>query len=395
MHPSARLKRSLGLALVTFYGLGTIVGAGIYVLVGEVARVSGEDLPWAFLLAGVIAGLTGACYADLCGRFPRAAGAALYVDRAFGRPGLSLLTGALILATGIISAAAISRGFVGYLNLYIALPDTVAIIGLCLVMGLVTSVGIRESAWVISAITLLEVSGLLLVAGLTGNGEPRSLSLDLAPGPVMLGAFLAFYAYIGFEDMVNLAEEVVEPRRVLPRAVLLAIGLSSLLYMMVSIAAVRHVDLQGLADSSSPLALMIGNHEAAARVLGMIGVIAVSNGALTQIITGSRLLYGLARRRLLPRLFGSVHPRTRTPLLSTWLVVIAIASLAVFLPVATLARITSAIMLVIFMLVNLSLIRVQRRAGPVVGFRVWTWVPWLSLALNTALLAYQLAGWSG
>jgi amino acid transporter len=278
---------------------------------------------------------------------------------------------------------------VGYLALYVNVPDTAAILGLCLLMGLVTSAGIRDSATLIAGITLLELSGLLLVITLAGSGEPRELPPSVPVGAVLLGAFLAFYAFIGFEDMVNLAEEVREPERVLPRAILLAILGASLLYLLVTGAAVRFVDLGELARSDSPLALMIGDHPRAQQLLGAIGLVAISNGALTQIIMGSRVLYGMGRRGLMPALFSRVNPVTRTPLVSTWTLVVLVAAFAVFLPLAALAKITSAIMLVIFVLVNLTLIRVHRRAGPAPAFRTWRWVPWLSLSVNVALLAYQ------
>lgn len=396
MDPATPLKRNLGLPMVTFYGLGTIVGAGIYALVSEVAHTSGTQLPWAFLTAGVIAALTGGSYAELCSRYPKAAGAVLYVDKAFRRPRLSITIGVLVLLTGIVSAAAICNGFVGYLEVYINVQHSLAITVLCLLMGTMATIGIRESAWAISLITLVEVAGLLLVIGLTSSGDPvvaqPTDALASGPGTLVLGAYLAFYAFIGFEDMANLAEEVVDPTRILPRAILMAIGISILLYVAIALTAIRYVDLNALQESRSPLALMVAGHPWAVKLMGIVGIIAITNGALTQIIMSSRVIYGMAQRKLLPVLFGHVNPTTQTPVLSTWLVTGAILAFALWLPLVTLAKITSAVILVIFVVVNLALLRVKfdtgRKQDP--PFRVWTWVPLLGLLLNLALLGYQL-----
>jgi APA family basic amino acid/polyamine antiporter len=396
----ASLQRQLGLPLVTFYGLGTIIGAGIYVLVSEVAHVSGTMMPLAFLVAGVTASLTGLCYAELCSRFPHAAGAVLYVDKAFRRAWLSQLTGLLVLLTGIVSAATISRGFVGYLDLYWHIDTSLAIIGLCLVMGTITSLGIRESAWAITLITLLEIAGLLFVLSFVTTGQAvteQAQEVQMSGlGPVALGAFLAFYAFIGFEDMVNLAEEVHEPETNLPRAIVLSIGVSGVMYVAIAVTAVRFIDLTELAASNSPMAVMVGNSPTAVAAIGVIGMVAISNGALTQIIMASRMLYGMAQRQLLPASFGKINARTQTPVLNTWLVTFVILGFALWLPVVTLAQLTSFIMLVIFALVNVALLRVKARATgdhPAPVFTVPAWVPIAGLIANSCLLGYQIWAW--
>lgn len=392
----AALNRYLRLPLVTFYGLGTIVGAGIYVLISEVARTSAGAMPLAFLLAGLIATLTGASYAELSTRFPHAAGAALYVDKAFRRPALSVTTGVLLLLTGIVSAATICNGFVGYLEVYLSVDHSLAIIGLCLIMGAIATVGIRESAWTIGLITLLEVFGLILVVLVASRGEPienpPALAIPTGPGALFLGAYLAFYAFIGFEDIVNLAEEVVDPQRTLPRAILISLGVSILLYLAIALTALRYIDLVALQESRSPMALMVASSPLALKLMGLIAIVAITNGALTQIIMSSRLIYGMAQRKLLPGFFATVNQKTRTPIFNTWLVTAAILGFALWLPLVTLAKITSAIMLVIFIVVNLSLLRLKLDPGrnPNPPFRVWTWIPLLGVLLNLGLLGYQL-----
>lgn len=398
--PEISLQRHLGLPLVTFYGLGTIIGAGIYVLVSEVARVSGTLMPLAFLAAGIIAGLTGLCYAELCSRFPHAAGAALYVDKAFSRPALSQLTGFLVLLTGIVSAATISRGFVGYLDLYWHIDSRLAIVGLCLLMGMITSLGIRESAWAITLITLLEIAGLLFVLGFVASGQALEEQVDQVHvrglTPIVLGAFLAFYAFIGFEDMVNLAEEVRDPETILPRAINLSIASSAILYLAIALAAVRYIDLSVLAESTSPMAVMVGNSPGAVAAIGLIGMVAITNGALTQIIMASRMLYGMARRKLLPARFARINARTQTPVFNTWLVTATIMCFALWLPVVTLAQLTSSIMMLVFALVNISLLSVKTHASrdaSAPAFSVPRWVPLTGLIANLCLLGYQIVAW--
>jgi amino acid transporter len=265
-------------------------------------------------------------------------------------------------------------------------------------MGAITSVGIRESAWAITIITLLEVIGLFLVLGFTSWGQEPVAQVGplqmTGIEPLVLGAFLAFYAFIGFEDMVNLAEEVKNPRVNLPRAILLSIVISSLLYIAVSVTAVIYVDLAQLGASNSPLALMVSSHPGAVKTIGLIGIVAITNGALTQIIMASRMLYGMARRGLLPGVFAHVNRRTRTPLLNTWLVTLMIMGFALWLPIVTLASMTSAIMLVIFALVNLSLLKVKKAGifeDEAPSFQVWRWVPLAGLVINLCLLAYEAA----
>lgn len=392
---NAELQRRLGLSLVAFYGLGTIIGAGIYVLVGEVAGVAGPHIAWAFMLAGIIAALTGTCYAELSTRFPAAAGAVLYIDQAFSSKTLSQVTGALVMFTGIVSAATISRGFVGYLDLYVNIQDWLAIFLLCLLLGAIAILGVRESASAVALITVLEILGLVLVIVLVSR-TPLASGIKpvetFPPGTIVLGAFLAFYAFIGFEDMVNLAEEMKTAERDMPRAIFIAIGVSTLLYLGIAMVAARHTDLEELAVSGSPLAYMLGDNSLAVLAIGLIGLIAITNGALTQIIMGSRVLYGMARRDILPAVFGHVWARTSTPVLSTLAVTLAILVFALWLPLVVLAKLTSSIMLVIFALVNLALIRIKMTDTEQTSrhFRVPVIIPMLALVTNLGLLGFQL-----
>ena len=395
------LKRSLSLTLVTLYGLGNILGAGIYVLIGKVVANAGQYAPLSFLVASILAGLTAFTYAELSSRYPLSAGEAVYMQAGFNLKLLSSTVGLLIILAGIVSAAAISRGFVGYFHQFVPLSETLVIVLLVSVLGALAAWGIVESVWVAALLALVGVFGLLLVLWVAApTGEAiveglHSMTTSIALSDwhgIMLGGILAFYAYIGFEDMVNVAEEVRNPIVNLPRAILIALVISTLLYMAVAMVAITSVPLAELANSDAPLAFIYqratGNTPA---LISIIAMFAVVNGALIQIIMASRVCYGLSRQGWLPAMFSRVNQVTRTPLIATLLVSLSILIMALWLPVETLARGASLLLLMVFSLVNLALWRIKRRADLVpVRFSVPVWIPATGFVSSTAFMAYQL-----
>jgi len=404
MVETTELKRSLSLVQITFYGLGTILGAGIYVLVGKVAESAGLYAPMAFVIAALLAGFTGLSYAELAARHPKSAGEAVYVQDGLRFRPLSILVGFLIILTGIVSAATIANGFVGYLHVFIAVPDWLAITLLVLALGGLAAWGISESVMAASLITLIEVGGLLLILVVAGDNFatlPARLP-ELLPPPdaavwqgILLGAFLAFYAFIGFEDMVNVAEEVKDPTRILPRAILLTIAVSTVLYLLVALVAVLALPPAELSQSRAPLALIWERATGSPPVvIGLISLFAVVNGALIQIIMSARVLYGMSREGWLHAIFGRVHRRTRTPLVSTAVVTALVLVLALWLPIVTLAKATSFIILVVFALINLSLVRIKRRHPRPESIRTWPMaVPVAGFLTTTGFILFQLADW--
>ncbi len=392
------LKRSIGLGLLTLYGLGTILGAGIYVLIGEVARVAGTATPSAFLMAALLAGFTAFSYAELAARLPRSAGEAAYVREGFASPRLAQLVGWAVVATGLVSAATIARGFVGYLAVFVSLPPALVICVLVLLLGGLAFWGINESLRTAAVITGLEMAGLVLVCWaardeLGATGVSWTAFLPVTSGAtwagVLAGAFVAFYAFIGFEDMVNVAEEVRRPERTLPVAILLALVISTTLYMLVAIVATLSVPLQRLAASDAPLAEVVVAGGYSPTVIALISMLAVVNGALIQIIMASRVLYGMAAQGLVWSLLARVQRRTRTPHLATLAATAGVLALALVFPLETLARITSFIALAIFAAVNGALLSLKGRAGPS-PFTVPAAVPQIGLLLCSGMLLYQL-----
>ena len=401
MHQPAQLKRGLSLWLLVFYGLGNILGAGIYVLVGKVAGSAGLFAPIAFFVASLVAAFTALTYAELVARYPLSAGEAVYVQKGLRLPALSVAVGLLIVLMGSVSAATIARGFIGYLDILIELPDALAITLLVFVLGATAIWGIVESVSIAALVTLIELLGLGLVLAVAGDNLftiPDRLPELLPPmDPViwqgiMLGAFLAFYAFVGFEDMVNVAEEVRNPVRNVPLAILLALGITTLLYAAVSLAAVLTVTPEQLAASDAPLATVYEQATGSKPVvLSIISIFAVVNGALIQIIMSSRILYGMSRQGWLPALFGRVWSTTQTPVAATVAAAGTVLVLALWLPLVTLAKSTSFLVLIVFTLMNLSLLRIKLRDPHPEGIRVVPlWIPAGGIVASLGLLLFQL-----
>ncbi|MCC7046784.1 MAG: amino acid permease [Alphaproteobacteria bacterium] len=394
------LRRVLGVPLLVLYGLGVIIGAGIYVLVGPVIAVAGDFAPLSFLLAGAVAALIALCYAELAARFPEAAGAAAYVKEAFGSDLLSRLTGLAVGVVTLTSTGAVLRGSVGYAQFFVGLPAPAVIAGLAVAATAVACIGVRDSVSIAAAMTVVEIGGLVAViaagwSALPGPGAAAAAlpaqvaALDARA--VVLGAFLSFFAFIGFENMVNMAEETRDTQTTLPRALVASIALSTLLYVLVAGVAVGS---PAPLDGDTPL-LAVGAASGwfSRQGFAAVALVAVSNGILIEILMLSRLLYGMARRGWAPGFLGAVHPRTATPVAATLVAGGAVLALALAFDARFLAGATSAITLVVFAVVSAGLWRLQRRDPRGGGFRAPRPVPPLAALLCLGLVAAQL--WLG
>lgn len=391
------LKRSLSLGMLTLYGLGTTIGAGIFVFVGKVAGIAGVHAPLAFLVASLLAGLSAFSFAALSRRFPESAGEAAYVREGLRSQQLARLVGLFVVVTGIISSAAIVNGVTGYIAALVALDPALSVVIVVGSIIVIAAVGIGTSVTVAALISLAEIGALIVVigAGLHAKGTAAlAPSLPVVPlslagwAAVLSAAVLAFYAFIGFEDIVNVAEETQDAERTLPRAILLTLVFTLLLYVSVALVAGAIVPAETLAASGAPLVLVFERATGlSGDVLATVATISVLNGALIQTIMASRVLYGMGRRGMIPAALGRVNARTRTPLIATGVVGGTILVLALALPIESLARTTSFFALSIFVLVNLSLIALLRREGAGVSVQL---LPALGVAASTGLLAFQL-----
>ena len=395
------LEQALSLPLVVFYGLGTTVGAGIYALTGKVAGVAGMHAPLSFLMAAALAGFTALAFAELSSRLPYSAGEARFVATAFNSHRIGLVIGLLVVLAGAVSSATIINAFHGYLNDLIPIPRVPVVVATVAALVALACWGIRKSVSIAALMTVIEIGGLVLIIAVAGDSFaelPRRWAEFVPPPPgeawhgILFGSVLAFYAFIGFEDIVNIAEEVPGASRVLPTAIVLTLVLTTLLYFLVALVSVLSVPVERLAVSGAPLVLVYtsGGGEVSA-IINVIAFIAVINGALIQIIMGARVLYGLARMNDLPAIFGHVHPRTRTPVVATGTIGAVVLVLALFVPLIRLAETTAIILLAVFVVCNLALIRIKLRDPLPDGARSYPfWVPVAGALVSSGMLGYAL-----
>ncbi len=372
-----QLRRSLGFWALAIYGVGDILGAGIYALVGKVAGVAASASWLSFAIALGVAALTAVSYAELGGRFPKSAGESFFTEQAFRRKGLALVVGWLVLCSGVLSLATVSVAFGGYMTgLIPALPAPVTVVGILLLLAAINFRGMRESSATNIVATMIELTGLLIVivaGALFLEREPdASIARTIEAGgdtgwaTIARGSALAFFAFIGFEDMVNVAEEVKDPGRNLPKAILTALVVTGFVYLCVVLIATSVVPSATLSSSEAPL-LSVVQHSSSRipdRLFTLIALFAVANTGLLNFIMGSRLLYGMSRQGLLPSWLGEVHGGRRTPHWAILTVLLVALTLALSGSLTYLAGTTSLLLLLVFFVVNSSLAVIKRREGP-------------------------------
>jgi APA family basic amino acid/polyamine antiporter len=399
------LRRAIGPGLLFFFILGDMLGGGIYALVGEVGAEVGGAIWITFLVAFVLALLTAAAYAELVTKYPQAAGAALYVNKAFKVPFVTFMVAFAVMASGVTSASALARGFAGdYFKQFVDAPSTLIALAFLAAITIVNIIGISESVKVNATFTVIEVGGLLLIiligllALFGGDADPgRSLEFKGDSNPILLvaaGATLAFYALIGFEDSVNVAEEVREPSRVYPRALFGAMAVAGVVYLLVTFIASMVVPTGQLAGSSAPLleVVRVGPLGVPLRLFALIALFALANGALINMIMASRLLYGMANQGIVPRVFNRVLPGRRTP----WIAIAFTTVLAVILIVtgdlSILADTTVMLLLAVFAIVNVSVLVLRRDDVEHEHFRAPTFAPVLGLIVSLILITQNEQG---
>lgn len=400
--PEDKLHRTLGLPLLVLYGLGTVVGAGIYAVIGEVAAGAGVYTPLTFLVASVMALFSAMSLAELSARYPKSAGEAVFVREGFGSQPLSTLVGLLVVLSGIVSAATIVNGAVGYVQDLVSLDRALIVIGLVVLLGIIASLGVGQSVGIAAVISVIEVGGLLLVIW-SGRGELAGLPEVFASAPpldgsivttgILGGALLAFFAFIGFEDMVNMAEEVKDPVRTMPRAILLVLVLSSTIYLVLSLVIVASMDLDALRESKAPLADVFAHTSGLdGSAISMVAILAIINGGLIQIIMGARVIYGLTEQGSLPKVLGRINPVTRTPVIATVIVAGIVLALALTGTLSGLASVTSMLLLTVFTLINLALLRIKARGPSPDGVPDYPkLVPLLGALISGGFVVWKLA----
>jgi amino acid transporter len=398
------LMRTIGPAQMALYGLGSMLGAGIYGLIGKAAGQAGNAVWLSFVVALVAALLTAFSYASLGSRYPRAAGAAYVTERAYGFPLLSFMVGLALVCSGLTSIATQSQVFAANVAALFGIetiPVSWLALGFLLILTGIVFRGIRESMWVNVLCTLVEAGGLVLVVAVgasywgsvdyletpVGLGDPATLL-------IMQGAVLAFFAFIGFEDMYNVAEEVRHPERNLPLGLILAMATAALLYVAVAVTAVSVVPWEELAEAPGPITEVVSRAAPSISpvVFTAITLFAVANTALVNYVTASRLIYGMARQGLLPATLGNVHAGRRTPHYAIAALFLVLAPLALIGTITELAAATVLLLLLVFMVVNGALFILKGRGGETPGrFEIPRFVPALGALVCFILIVVRTA----
>ena len=361
----SELKRHLGLFHLTMYGVGLILGAGIYVLIGEATAFAGNSVWISFLLGIIAAMFAGLSYAELTALFPKAAAEYTFVKHAFKNNFLAFIIGWLTAITSMITAATVSLGFGGYLGQFIDLPITISAILLIGILSVVNFIGIKESTWANTIFAIITAGGLVLIIFLGMTFETTE-SIDYFEMPngttgIILAFVLIFFAFIGFEDMANVAEEVKRPKKTLPRAIILSVIITGIIYILVSLSVVRVVNWEKLGQSAAPLATV------AERSLGIggsitlsaIALFATASTVLITLVAGSRMLYGMAYDKSLPLLLGKIHSKTKTPWIAVIGIFVTAVAFALIGDIVIVANITVFAVVITFAMINLSAIMLR------------------------------------
>jgi amino acid transporter len=399
------LHRSIGPTQMALYGLGSMLGAGVYGLIGKAAGQVGNAVWLAFVVALVAALLTALSYASLGSRYPRAAGAAYVTQRAYGFPLLSFMVGLALVCSGLTSIATQSRVFAANLIELVGLdgmPVAWLALGFLLIMAGIVFRGIRESMWVNVLCTIVEASGLVLVVAVGVSYWGSVDYLETPPAPdgdhtmliVIQGAVLAFFAFIGFEDMYNVAEEVRDPQRTIPLGLITAMIAAAILYIAVAITAVSVVPWQELGTAAGPITEVVARAAPIIPPILFTGItlFAVANTGLVNFVTASRLLYGMGRQGLLPSVFGRVHNGRRTPHVAILVLFLILVPLAASGTISELASATVLLLLTVFAVVNGALFVLQGRKGEAPGlFEIPRFVPALGVIVCVTLIAVRVS----
>jgi amino acid transporter len=393
------LKRAISGRMLLFFIIGDVLGAGIYALVGEVGGRVGGAIWASFALALVLALFTAFAYAELVTKYPQAAGAALYVNKAFRRPFFTFMVAFAVMCSGLASAATLATAFGGdYLSVFVDIDAKVVGIVFLVVMTAINFRGIGESVKVNVVLTCIELSGLLLVVLIGaaylfgGDGEPsRAFEFtgdEAVPLAIMGGAGLAFFALIGFEDSVNVAEEAENPRKNYPKALFGGLLIAGAIYILVTVIASMAVPTGRLADSSGPLleVVQLGPLAMPTKVFSAIALFALANGALINLIMASRLVYGMSREGILPAVFGRVHHGRQTPYAAILFTAAIAAALVLTGNLTNLADTTVLLLLLVFAVVNVSVLVLRRDKVREDHFVAPTILPVIGAIVSLALL---------
>ena len=362
-----RLKRDVTLGSAVLYGIGIILGAGVYALVGEAAGLAGNSLWISFVLAAAVSAFTGLSYMELISMFPRSAAEYVYVKNAFQNKMLAFNVGWIEIFADTIAASAVSLGFAGYFHALFGTPIILTALVLIFIMSVVNFWGMKESSRLNVVFTLVEIAGLVLVVVLAlvyGKfGSVNYLEMPRGVTGTLSAAALIFFAYIGFEDLANISEEVKDARKNVPKALLMSIIITTVIYVLVGIAVVSLVDWQELAASKAPLAFAVSSVLGGPGfwVMSIIALFATANTVLLSLIVSSRMMYGMGRDRSFPEALSKIHKKRRTPYVAVLVTMILAMAFVLFGHINIVASITDLGTFYVFIFVNASAIILRYR----------------------------------
>lgn len=398
-----KLIRALGLYALIIYGIGDILGAGIYAIVGKIAGHAGP-LTWlSFAIAMGIVFLTALSYSELASRFPRSGGVSVYIQEAFGTKSLSIFAGFLLLCATMFSMSTLSQAFAGYLNTFgYHFPNWFGVSAFLIILLSINIRGIKQSSIANVVSTTVEVSGLLivLICGFWYLSKSGNQAIVTSPqnmpkiGDVFQGAALAFFAFTGFEDLANVAEEVKQPEKNLPRAILSSLGMAGFLYLAVGWMVTAIIPGNELSHSNAPLFDVVRKSYPTipSYFFSIIAIFAVFNTTLLNYVTASRLLYGMSESNLLPKFLQAIHRKYHTPYIAILVIFPFVLGLGLTGTLGELASTTSAIVLTVFSFSSIALINIKLRERQkntkAKIFHIPMFVPWLAVALNMAAIAF-------
>lgn len=359
----AALRPVLSLWEVTAAGIAIIVGAGVYVIIGEAAGEAGGAVWLSFIVAGALSGLTALSYAEMASMFPRAGAAFEYASRAFPPP-VAFLAGWSMAVALVIAVAAVCLGFGEYFGEFVDVDPRIPAAGLLLACIASTAGGVKESVRLGVALSVVEVGGLvfIIIVGIPSAGDFALLE-GASAGKVLSGAALVFFAYIGFEEVTTLAEETRSPSKTIPRALLLALAISTTVYTLAAVAAVSAIGPAQLAAAERPLAEVARAvfSERAGGVLAVVAMVATASTALLALNSTSRILFGMARAGAFPHAAAAVHARTGVPLRAILLCGALGMAFVATGDLGMVAGATDALIYVTFLLVNAAAIVLRFR----------------------------------
>lgn len=366
------LERSLSLWQITLMSIGVILGAGIYVVIGEAAGLAGNMVWFSFIFAAVVATFTGLSYVELASRFPTAAAEYTYVEQSFGKR-LAWVTGWMIIAGSVIGSATVALGFARYLSAIVHTPVIATAFVALLIIGVVLFIGVQETASLTIIFTLIEAAGLIIVifVGLPSFGSVDYAQMAQGIRGLIQAGVLIFFGYIGFEGITRLANETKDPEKTIPKAILISLIITTILYILVGIAAVSVVSFSELASSEAPLGLVAQQWfgEKSFLALSVIALFSTFNTSLAMLLSGSRLVYGMAEQKGLPSVFTKVNSKTKTPWVAICAVVLA-ALLFLFIgDVTMVANLTNFTIFVVFITVNATVIYLRYKKPTEKGFK--------------------------